>query len=217
MWNQRAASDTMYGRDSWRFAEFCLLLRDITRAVGFVPDDTLLDAGGGTGAVAMALSPFVRHITLFDLGSEVVAKAREDTASLGNIEVFEDDVIVMRRITRTYTRVIVGSVIQYLDSYDDLYQVLVQVYRHLEPGGKAMLTHNPDHTRRDEHLASYKRLQWEADRLSAALEVEARRFWVDKGKLSDMALDIGFERSHETPIHPKLWQSTHMFDWVLEK
>ena len=217
MWNQRAVDDTMYGRDTWRFVDFCLLLRDITRAVGFTADDTVLDAGGGTGAVAMALSPFVRQITLFDIGTQVVAKARENTAPFGNIEVFEDDLMAMRNITRTYTRIIVGSVIQYLDSYEDLGRALAQVGQCLEPGGKAMLTHNPDLSKRDDHIASYQRLKWEPSRLRAGLEIEERRFWVDKSRLSAMATDLGFKHSYETPVHPSLWQSTHMFDWVLER
>jgi ubiquinone/menaquinone biosynthesis C-methylase UbiE len=217
MWNQRAHSDTMYGRDSWSFADFCLLLHDMSRAVGFSCCDTVLDAGGGTGAVAMALAPFVKHVTLFDIGCDILAKARQDTASFENIEVFEDDVMEMRNITRTYSRVIVGSVIQYLNSYDDVFQTLRQVRRCLETEGKALFTHNPDLSQKEAHLASYSRLQWEPTRLRAALEIEERRLWVDKETFSEMALELGFKRSYETPIHPTLWQSTHMFDWVLER
>lgn len=217
MWNQHALDDTMYGRDSWRFSDFCLLLQDIIRAVGVSQTDTVLDAGGGTGAIAMVLSPFVKRITLFDIGCEVVAKARQDTKGFGNIEVLEDDVAEMRHIKGPYSRVIVGSVIQYLNSYDELAKTLSQVYRCLEIDGKALFTHNPDLSKKEAHFASYGRLPWDAARIRAALDIEERRFWIDKERLSALALDLGFRASYETPIHPDLWQSTHMFDWVLVK
>lgn len=217
MWNQHARQDTMYGRDNWRFSDFCLLLQDIVRAVGFSPADTVLDAGGGTGAIAMVLAPFVRRITLFDIGSEVVAKAKQNAKAFENIEVFEDDVTEMCRIQGPYSRVIVGSVIQYLNSYDELSRALGHVYRVLDIGGKALLTHNPDLSKKEAHIASYGRLQWDAARIRAALDIEERRFWIDKERLSAIALGLGFCASYETPIQPDLWQSTHMFDWVLAK
>ncbi len=218
-WNTHAATDRMYGRDTWSFREFYLLITDVVMALDLNKDDVLLDAGGGTGAMAIALAPFVKRITLFDFGDDIVAKAREETSFFRNIDVLSDDVRVFGSLAGAgaYSKVLVGSVLQYLDDMDEVRQVLAQTFRVLASGGRALYTHNPDLAKKAAHIESYGRLSWEKERVDRALEMEERRLWVDKEEFYRISREVGFGKSVECAINGNLWQSTHMFDWLVEK
>jgi ubiquinone/menaquinone biosynthesis C-methylase UbiE len=216
-WNAHSKSDGMYGRDTWSHREFCLLITDVVMALDLKRDDVVLDAGGGTGTMSIALSPFVKRITLFDFGDDIVEKARHETGLFKNIEVLKDDVCAFEHIRNGYTKAIVGSVLQYLSGYDDVEMVLAHLFRVLVRGGRAMFTHNPDLSKKAAHIESYKRLTWSEERVRASLDIEEKRFWVDKEKFRQISRKTGFGWSSESPINDNLWQSTHMFDWVVEK
>jgi ubiquinone/menaquinone biosynthesis C-methylase UbiE len=216
-WNARAGSDAAYGRDTWSSAEFYLLVADVVMALDLKREDVVLDAGGGTGALAMALSPFVKRITLFDYADDVVARARTETRFIENIECVKDDICAFQQVRPGYTKVIIGSVLQYLDGYEDLERILSHLFRVLVKGGRAMFTHNPDLAKKAAHIQSYEHLDWEKERIRESLAIEEKRLWIDKERFRQISVRAGFSRSYERPVNGHLWQSTHMFDWVVEK
>lgn len=216
-WNNRAQTDTKYGRESWSISSFYILIHDISNALKLSRDDAVLDAGGGAGDLAIAISPFVKEITLFDYAGDVVNKAKENTAPFPNITVIRDDITTMSNVVGQFGKIIVGSVIQYLDDYTDIEKALCNIHRCLNCEGKVLFTHNPDLDKKAEHISSYAKLDWDQERIKEALEIEEKRFWTDKRLLSSLAKKIGFSESYESPINPQLWQSTHMFDLVLVK
>ena len=87
----------------------------------------------------------------------------------------------------------------------------------MQPKGMAVVTHNPDIRKKEQHIDSYSRLNWDTERIKKGLEMEKKRFWLDVDIIKKIASEIGFSKCYETPINPKLWQSTHMFDFVVEK
>lgn len=194
------------------------MLTDIINALELQNEDVVLDAGGGVGWVSMCISPFVKEITLFDYAEEMVNKAKEMTERFGNIRVFLDDLLSMKKVRdKRYNKVIVGSVLQYLDNYEQVNRALSNIYNVMLPKGRAVFTHNPDVRKKEAHIKSYDRLNWSKECLKEALEMEEMRLWLDMGRIEKLARDIGFSKCYETRINPKLWQSTHMFDLVVEK
>jgi SAM-dependent methyltransferase len=221
LWNEKALSDDMFvqiGRSSYTPLEFFLMIKDVVNALELQKEDIVLDAGGGVGWVSMCISPFVKEVTLFDYADEMVNKARAMTRYFGEIRVFSDDLLNMEKVKDTkYTKVIVGSVLQYLENYEQVEKALSNICNVTLPKARAVFTHNPDIRKKEKHIKSYDRLDYDKERLKKALEMEEKRLWLDIGKIKDIAAKVGFSRCYETPINPKLWQSTHMFDFVVEK
>ena len=221
VWNEHARSDNMFvqiGRSSYTPLEFFIMVKDICEPLNLDKNDLLLDAGGGTGWVSIAVSPFVKQVVLFDYAQEMVKKASELTQCFNNIEVCHDDLLELKNIKQTeYDKIIVSSVLQYFQNYDEIEIVFSNLYKFMKKGGIAILTHNPDIEKKEAHIKSYDRLSWEPERIKNAIDNEYKRFWIDKDKLMEIAKRTGFSQSYETPINPKLWQSTHMFDLVIRK
>ena len=221
VWNEKAKSDNIFvqiGRSSYTPLEFLLMLKDIVDVLEFQSEDVVLDVGGGVGWTSMYISPYVKEITLFDYAEEMVNKAKEKTKHFGNIRVFLDDLLYMGKVRdRRYNKVIVGSVLQYLENYEQVEKALYNVYDVMLPRGKVMFLHNPDVRKKEAYIKSYNGLNWSQERVKKALEGEEMRLWLDIRKVEEAAYKFGFSKCYETPINPKLWQSTHMFDLAVEK
>jgi ubiquinone/menaquinone biosynthesis C-methylase UbiE len=221
VWNKKAISKNLFvqiGRSSYTPLEFFLVTKDIVNALDLQKEDIVLDAGGGVGWMSMFISPFVKEITLFDYAEEMVNEAKEMTSCFGNIRVFLDDLLNMEKVKdKKYSKVIVGSVLQYLDNYEQVEKALSNIYDVMLSKSRAVFTHNPDVRKRKAHIKSYDSLNYGKERLREALKMEEMRLWLDINKIKSIVSKVGFLRCYETPINPKLWQSTHMFDFVVEK
>lgn len=220
-WNELAGSNNMFvqtGRSSYTSLEFFLMIGDICKELNLEKEDIVLDAGGGAGWISMCISPFVKQIVLFDYAEEMINKARKLIIHFGNIRAEHDDVCFMEKVRdKKYKKVIVGSVLQYLENYGQVETSLHNIHSVMLPTGKAIFTHNPDIRKKEAHIHSYNRLNWSQDKMKEALETEQKRFWLDMNKIKEIASKVGFSGCYEVPINPKLWQSTHMFDFVVEK
>ena len=220
LWNQHATSDNMFvqiGRSSYTPLEFALAVRDICKALDFEKEDSVLDAGAAVGWISMFISPFVKKIVLFDYAEEMVNKAKELTVYFDNIKVECDDILFMRKIDGKFTKVIAASVLQYLENNEQVTTALSNIYDVMVPGGKAIFAHHPDLKKKEAHLESYNRLDWDEDKMKRSLGMEEKRLWFDIAEISEMASKIGFTKCYELPINTKLWQSTHMLDFVVER
>lgn len=220
LWNEKAVHENMFiqiGRSSYTPSDFFLMVKDICNSLDINRDDIVLDAGGGAGWLSMCIAPFVKEIVLFDYAEGMVEKARELTASFGNIRAEYDDLLFMGKVGNGYTKVIVSSVLQYLESHDQVKTALSNIYNVMTPNGSAIFTHNPDLRKREAHIKSYEHLDWNKKKIKHALKMEEKRLWLDIERIQRIASKIGFSDFYEVPINPKLWQSTHMFDFVVVK
>jgi len=220
LWNQHATSDNMFvqiGRSSYTPLEFALVVRDICKALDFEKEDVVLDAGAAVGWMSIFISPFVKKIVMFDYAEEMVNKAKELTAYFDNIHAEHDDILLMKKIDGKFTKVIAASVLQYLEGNKQVMTALSNIYEVMVPGGKAVFAHHPDLKKKEAHLDSYNRLDWDKEKIKQALEMEEKRLWFDIAEISEMATKIGFSKCYESSINAKLWQSTHMIDFVVEK
>jgi hypothetical protein len=111
----------------------------------------------------------------------------------------------------------VGGVLNYLGNYDQVKKCFFNIFSVMKPKGMTIFTHNPDIKKRSQHIDSYKNLSWEPKKINQGLEMEEKRLWFDFDVIKRISSEIGFARCYEIPINPKLWQSTHMFDFMVEK
>jgi cyclopropane fatty-acyl-phospholipid synthase-like methyltransferase len=221
MWNDKASSEDVFvqtGRSSSNWSEFFLMIQDMQKVLNLVSTDEVLDIGGAVGGVSMAIAPFVKNVTLSDYAIEMVKKAETLTESFENIRVLHDDLLTMKAVSdRTYQKVIIGSVLQYLSGEDDVKKSLKNIYAVMSKDGIAHFGLNPDMSKKKSHIESYKKLNWGQDRINEALKSEEKRLWLNFETIETMAKKIGFKKCVKLEVNPKIWQSTHMFDFMVVK
>jgi ubiquinone/menaquinone biosynthesis C-methylase UbiE len=214
MWDAKAQTDNYFAQtgraNSFTMYQFLLFIQDVNNSLKLCKTDTLLDAGGGPGWTAFHLAPFVSEVTMFDYSHEMVRKAQEQTKAFDNVTVFQDDILTMASIKEPYSKVLVGSVLQYLNNMDEVKQALRNVYRVMEPGGIALFTHNPDLTKKESHIANMPQT-------TESLKKENERLWIDPQEMMYASLKAGFSECLIKQINPLIWQSGHMFDFVIVK
>jgi len=213
VWQDKAITDnyfTQTGRgNSFTTYQFLLYIQDVQNALHLCKEDNLLDIGGGPGYVAMHLSPFVNSITMTDFSEEMIKQAKTQAKAFGNIEVCKENILKTHRSSfgNKYNKVLVGSVLQYLENMGEAKQALINIYNLME-NGIALFTHNPDASKKESHLATVK---------PEALDMENARLWLDFDEIHDIAMNIGFRVCRKLAINPLIWQSSHMFDMVVQK
>jgi len=214
MWDEKAHTDnyfTQTGRGkSFTMPEFLLYIRDVNNGLHLCKDDNLLDAGGGPGWTAFHLAPFVSKVTMFDYSHDMVRRAQERAKAFENVVIFQDDILKMGHIGREYNKVLVGSVLQYLDNMGQVKASVQNIYNVMSYGGRALFAHNPDLSKKESHIASMPQTE-------ETLLQENSRLWIDQHTLIRAALNVGFSRCEIRPINPLIWQSTHMFDFLCIK
>jgi SAM-dependent methyltransferase len=188
--------------------QFLLYIQDVQNALQLCKDDTLLDAGGGPGWTTFHIAPFVSHVTMFDYSHELVKQAQEQAKAFSHVIVFQDDILKMDHIGYLYNKVLIGSVLQYLNNMDEVKQAIQNIYNIMAPGGIALFTHNPDASKKESHLAT-------VPQTGKSLKMEQERLWIDHHDIFDIAMDIGFREFKVIPINPLIWQSGHMFDFTV--
>lgn len=218
IWDAKANTEnyfTQTGRgNSFTMYQFLLYIQDVQNALKLCKDDDLLDAGGGPGWVAMHLSPFVNSISVMDFSSEMIKRAKGQIKAFGNINAFVGNISYdyedywETETHRTYNKILVGSVLQYLSGINNVRFALLNAYKLLQNDGIALFTHNPDLSKKESHLATVP---------PETLEMENARLWLDFDEIHDIAMNVGFRSCRKLAINPQIWQSSHMFDFVLEK
>jgi SAM-dependent methyltransferase len=218
VWDAKANTGnyfTQTGRGkSFTMFEFLLYIQDVQNALKLCKKDTLLDAGCGPCWTTMHLAPFAKWVSAFDYSEEMVNKAQKQVEAFDNIRVFQGNILNIDiydyRLLFRYNKVLVGSVLQYLNNMDEVKQAMQNVFDIMVPGGIALFSHNPDASKKDIHIESMPQTE-------ESLKMEQERLWLNSDEVCIMAEKIGFKSYWKTPINPMIWQSTHMFDVVCIK
>lgn len=218
MWNAVAFGNDPYdqmGRVGWTLPHFVSLIAELTRQAKLGPDSRVLDLGGGAGWVSASLAPFVQQVTVVDFAEAQVARAAAAVGSglFPNMAVRHGDVRALADLgDGCVNRVLCVGVLQYLDDLDDVSAALNAIHRVLEPGGLALIGHNPEASKRAQWTAAHQE-GWDDPRK----ELETHRLWFDEGQLAQLAADKGLSGYRELPIHPMFPGSEFMNSFVVFK
>ena len=223
-WNGKAFQSPLdsVGRSGSSISDLYIYAHDIINSLGKInKKDVILDAGGGAGYLSMILAPFVKKIYSFDYSPNMIKKASRNTKSYKNIEVYLDDILNLKNTRKKrvrFSKSIVGSVLQCLNDYKEIENIFKYFFIISKKRTRIIFTHNPDITKKGKFIKSYNKLNWNKKRIKKSIEFERKkRFWIDYNKLKKMAAIIGYSNCKKCKIDHRLFQSSHMFDLLLEK
>lgn len=114
---------------------------DIDRKVEFLPEDLVLDVGGGVGQISGLIAKKSREVVLADGAEEALRLAREILKASSNVSYEQVDLETQRLpfADSRFDKVICYSVIHYLKDHKSLEQFLVELLRITKSGGKIFL------------------------------------------------------------------------------
>jgi 2-polyprenyl-3-methyl-5-hydroxy-6-metoxy-1,4-benzoquinol methylase len=123
----------LHGWD-WYARSFGARLIELLRERGLAPGSSILDAGCGTGSLALMLSASGYRVTGVDLSPEMVARARAKDAA-GAIDWRVGDITSLAVGAMFDAVVSVADVFNHLETLDDWETALRSLGAHLSPGG----------------------------------------------------------------------------------
>ncbi len=138
-WNIRAKVFTDLIRVTGRIQtenEFQKLVDDVRRKLELASEDTLLDFGCAKGRMAVYLMSHVNSIVCVDYSPEMISKAREGSTFV-KLEFYTTKLFKHR--DNYFDKILVYSVIHYLNSKEELYKLLVKFYKTLKSGGVILI------------------------------------------------------------------------------
>ena len=151
----------------------------------------------------------------------MIKRARSEMSKIDKTVIYQDslpNIIYTKEKKIKFSKIIVGSVIQYLNDYEEIACAFDNLFDVLKYEGIIILTHNPDFEKKGSFLKSYQKLDWSENKLKSALHYENKeRFWLNFDTLSELSTKAGFSKCEKKAIPEELFQSTHMFDMVLIK
>ena len=221
-WDSKATEDFIAssGKTSSRKEDFFLYIFYIIKNLkGLNREDIVLDVGAGAGYLSYCISPLVKKLYSFDFSKKLLIKSKLLNKNRKNIEIYHDNILFMNetfRKKKVFNKIIVGSVLQYLKNYDEIEKVFQNLNNISSTKSLILFTHNPDKIKKSSFIKTYKNLNWHKKKLERSLKMENQRFWLDYKKIKILADKNGF-KSKKIKIDKKFFQSTHMFDLLIER
>ena len=137
------------------------ILADLVRKLSLDGSDTLLEVGCGPGNLLIPLSYWVAHGTGID-NEIALARLNARGADAARVTTLAGNFLTMPLPTRVYSKILVYSVIQYLDTLETALAFIGRALSLLQPGGRMLLGDLPN---------SDKKKRWSSS--SAGIEVGA--------------------------------------------
>ena len=175
----------------------------------------------GSTYISMFFSLLVKEVHLFDYSEEAIKKANIDCSAFENIYPYVDNLLTLKKTKETkkqYEKIFVGGALQYFDNYSEIQVIMENLFDITSVDGRIFISQTPDISLREKHISTYQALGWPKEKINNSIKEElTNRFWVDFNKLKSIALSVGFKVCKQTKNNPSLFQSSHMFDFYLEK
>lgn len=200
------------GRSSGDAGQLFALLADAFRALRPGPEDTLLDLGCGVGLLSWHMAPYVRRVIGADFASSLLFRARE---RVPDGEFLAADIMTLPFADRSFSVILASSVLQYLDSEDNVGKALREMRRVAAPDSRVFASGNPDKRKKDEYIAGIDHLDLPLERKDLIRERNEKAFWICPDILHNLAEEAGW-KVEVRDISPVVWQAHYMFDLLLE-
>lgn len=199
-----------------KFQEMLFAINDTSKKLDLKCQDTLLDVGCGAGIFEIAFTHWVKEIDAVDFSGEMVKLAKKQTISYSNVNIQRANIKNLPYKNEYFDKVLVNSVIQYLESMDEVKKAIQELNRVLKNDGILCLSLIPDAERKEDFLNGFYSLGLPEDQIRDRIEKNSNIIWFSKDTIVDLLDKSGFtSNSFEKPCIEFL--NKYYFDVVITK
>lgn len=196
--------------------EFLHNLNYIVENLQLERNDVILDVGCNTGLYCVALTHWVKEIRGIDYIPELVKRAIENTKYYPNIEIRKGDILNIPFETNFFNKILVNSVIHYLEDIEDVRKAFIEIRRVIKRGGRALISLIPDATKKKEYLDGVWKLDLSEDKKREIYKKNETALWLCPEEVMRIAYVISL-KANVLSISKGVWQSWYMFNVLLKR
>lgn len=150
---QDADNTEVAGRYSFQSSAERRIIKDVTEKLALNSDDSLLEIGCGPGNILLPLSYQVARSAGIDNHAALERLAARCGKPM-HIETYPGDFLSMELPSPLFSKVLIYSVLQYVDSVASAIQFLQRALSLLRPGGRLMLGDLPNQDKKHRFMVS---------------------------------------------------------------
>jgi cyclopropane fatty-acyl-phospholipid synthase-like methyltransferase len=128
------------------------IINDVLVKLKINSKDTLLEIGCGPGNLLVPLSDFAEHVCGID--NEIVIQRLNNKTISKKIQLIGGDFLVIPKPIEKYSKILIYSVVHYLDSEKTIHQFLQKAFELVQPGGMLLLGDLPNVNKKKRYLNS---------------------------------------------------------------
>ena len=165
------------GRESYDPQSYYIYLSYISKnLINLNKKEILLDCGGGDGIFSWMVYPYFKKIYLIDFSQSLINKSKSRFKGLKNIKIYNEDIRNLNKIRNSrFDKIFVGSVLQYLNSYEDINLVIISLKKLLKKNGIIYFAHNPDVVKKNNFIKSFHNLDWPLNKIKKGITFEKKK------------------------------------------
>lgn len=198
------------------FQEMLYAINDVAKKLDLQQGERLLDIGCGAGLFEIAFAPWAGTVVGADYSREMVKQALANSCQYPNVHTQQCNIKNLPFKTGSFDKILVNSVIQYLDSPEEVRDAMTELSRVIKTGGTVLLSLIPSATTRQDFLDGYYRLGLPEEVAKKKIVTNNNILWFDETELQQTLETSGFSHiSLEKPCDT--FQKKYYFDIVMKK
>lgn len=194
--------------------EYLYDVDDISKKLELKNSDILLNIGCGNGLMEVILNYWVKWIDSVDFSEGMVERARVNDRDIRNVKFYVGNILDLGFLTNRYDKVLCNSVIQYLNSLDEVVEAFKEIIEICNKSAKVLISANPDKSKMEEFLNGYDKLDLTEEEKTKKKELNKLSLWTDPAEVERIALMLGF-RTKILRMNPNIWQAWYMYDLLM--
>jgi ubiquinone/menaquinone biosynthesis C-methylase UbiE len=219
-WNKSAKESEdirlISGWGNRTFQEILFVITDVEKKLALKSEDRLLDVGCGAGLFEIAYTHWLKEIYGVDYSEEMVEVAKKNTEKYDNIIIEQADIRNLPFEDEFFDKVLVNSVIQYLNNLNEIEKAFEELRRVTKAGGQILVSMNLDANKKEDYFAGYDRLGLSEEEIKRKINASNKALWFDRDELRNVGKKIGF-KAKVLDMVKDIWQSKYFFDLLLIK
>lgn len=197
------------------FQEMLFSINDIADKLELQQGESLLDIGCGAGLFEIAFSHWAGNVYGTDYSEGMVRKARTYTDQYNNVFIQQGNIKHLPFKTGSFDKVLVNSVIQYLDDTQEVNIAMGELTRVTKTGGLIFLSLIPSARTKQQFLEGYYNLGLPEEEVRKKIEINNNILWFDESEMIECLQAQGFK--HLTLAKPcDDFQKKYYFDLIIK-